>query len=113
MKILKDKQKCWCKSGKLYADCHKNFDLHLLELAKQGNIIPPHSLIKNSTQIEGIREAGRINTLVLDKVASVIHEGMTTDEIDKIVFDECVKRNAYPSPLNYYFFPKSVCTYLS
>jgi methionyl aminopeptidase len=26
------------------------------------------------------------------------------------VHDETVKRNAYPSPLNYYEFPKSVCT---
>lgn len=110
MKILKDKQKCWCKSGKLYADCHKNFDLHLLELAKQGNIIPPHSLIKNSTQIEGIREAGRINTLVLDKVASVIHEGMTTDEIDKVVYDETLRLGGTPACLGFEGFPKSVCT---
>jgi methionyl aminopeptidase len=46
---------------------------------------------------------------VLDIVASHIKPGVTTDELDAICHDECIKRNAYPSPLNYYKFPKSVC----
>uniref|UniRef100_A0A3P8W2S2 Methionine aminopeptidase n=1 Tax=Cynoglossus semilaevis TaxID=244447 RepID=A0A3P8W2S2_CYNSE len=36
--------------------------------------------------------------------------GMTTDEIDLIVHQEIIKHNAYPSPLSYGGFPKSVCT---
>uniref|UniRef100_A0A8D0D721 Methionine aminopeptidase n=1 Tax=Sander lucioperca TaxID=283035 RepID=A0A8D0D721_SANLU len=36
--------------------------------------------------------------------------GMTTDEIDFIVHQETIKHNAYPSPLRYGGFPKSVCT---
>uniref|UniRef100_A0A8C6TG87 Methionine aminopeptidase n=1 Tax=Neogobius melanostomus TaxID=47308 RepID=A0A8C6TG87_9GOBI len=36
--------------------------------------------------------------------------GMTTDEIDFIVHQETIKHNAYPSPLQYGGFPKSVCT---
>ena len=35
---------------------------------------------------------------------------MTTDEIDRIVHEECIANNAYPSPLLYKGFPKSVCT---
>ncbi|XP_071376595.1 methionine aminopeptidase 1D, mitochondrial isoform X2 [Centroberyx affinis] len=35
---------------------------------------------------------------------------MTTDEIDFIVHQETIKHNAYPSPLRYGGFPKSVCT---
>lgn len=35
---------------------------------------------------------------------------MTTDELDAIVHQETLKRDAYPSPLNYRLFPKSVCT---
>lgn len=35
---------------------------------------------------------------------------MTTDEIDKIVYEEAIKNNSYPSPLRYDGFPKSVCT---
>lgn len=45
-----------------------------------------------------------INDLCLFQV------GMTTDEIDFIVHQETIKHNAYPSPLRYGGFPKSVCT---
>ena len=34
----------------------------------------------------------------------------TTDEIDAYVHELHIERNAYPSPLNYNGFPKSVCT---
>uniref|UniRef100_A0A182PEC6 Methionine aminopeptidase n=1 Tax=Anopheles epiroticus TaxID=199890 RepID=A0A182PEC6_9DIPT len=36
--------------------------------------------------------------------------GVTTDEIDAFVHQEAIKANAYPSPLRYLGFPKSVCT---
>jgi len=36
--------------------------------------------------------------------------GQTTDEIDVLVHSLAVDNNAYPSPLNYRGFPKSVCT---
>ncbi|XP_064018858.1 methionine aminopeptidase 1D, mitochondrial isoform X2 [Pogoniulus pusillus] len=36
--------------------------------------------------------------------------GMTTEEIDSIVHHEIIRQNAYPSPLGYGGFPKSVCT---
>uniref|UniRef100_A0A7S2PRI4 Methionine aminopeptidase n=1 Tax=Leptocylindrus danicus TaxID=163516 RepID=A0A7S2PRI4_9STRA len=36
--------------------------------------------------------------------------GITTDEIDKVVYQEIVSRGAYPSPLNYCGFPKSLCS---
>ena len=35
---------------------------------------------------------------------------MTCDELDRVVHEATIERNAYPSPLNYYKFPKSVCT---
>ncbi len=35
---------------------------------------------------------------------------MTTDELDRIVHEAMMERGAYPSPLNYFNFPKSVCT---
>ena len=36
--------------------------------------------------------------------------GVTTEEIDKIIHDYIVNAGAYPSPLNYYGFPRSCCT---
>ena len=35
---------------------------------------------------------------------------MTTDEIDRAVHEKCVSKGAYPSPLLFRGFPKSVCT---
>jgi len=60
--------------------------------------------------INGIREACKIGREVLDIAGLGVKAGVTTDSIDAIVHEETVKRNAYPSPLNYYEFPKSVCT---
>lgn len=36
--------------------------------------------------------------------------GVTTDEIDKVVHETIIENDAYPSTVNYYNFPKSVCT---
>lgn len=47
---------------------------------------------------------------ILDIGAAAIKPGVTTDEIDRIVHDATIERDAYPSPLNYHNFPKSVCT---
>ena len=47
---------------------------------------------------------------ILDEAASHVRPGITTDEIDAIVHEATISRNAYPSPLNYRQFPKSVCT---
>lgn len=107
---MRENDKCWCKSELPYALCHKEFDAKLEELKKKGKIIPPRKLIKTKEQIEGIREAGRINSLILDKVAENIKAGMTTEEIDKIVFDETKRLGGRPAPLGYCGFPKSVCT---
>ena len=48
---------------------------------------------------------------VLDIAASHVKPGVTTDFIDEVVHNAIIERNAYPSPLNYRGFPKSVCTY--
>ena len=67
-------------------------------------------LIKTPEQIEGIRRSGVINTGVLDLVESEIKAGMSTAEIDKLVYDYTIAHGAIPAPLNYEGFPKSVCT---
>ena len=79
-------------------------------MRSQGHIVPDHSLIKTPEQIAGIKESAKINIAVLDEVASKIKEGMTTEEIDKIVYDTTTKMGGIPAPLNYEGFPKSVCT---
>lgn len=62
--------------------------------------------------LQGIREACRIGREVLDIAARHVRVGVTTEEIDRVVHEATIARNAYPSPLNYKFFPKSCCTYV-
>ncbi|KAI7780532.1 hypothetical protein LA080_015933 [Diaporthe eres] len=59
---------------------------------------------------DAMRKVCRLAREVLDIAAAAVRPGISTDEIDRIVHEECIKRNSYPSPLNYNHFPKSVCT---
>ena len=104
---------CWCGSGMKYKKCHYNFDSKLEQAEREGHEVPGHDLIKTPEQIEGIKKSAAINIAVLDYVGEHIRAGITTEEIDKWVYDETVKRGGIPAPLNYEGFPKSVCTSLN
>lgn len=80
------------------------------ELRKKGYRVPNPHLIKTPEQIEKIRDAGRINTLVLDAVEKEICIGMTTEDINIIVDRETRALGGIPAPLGFEGFPKSVCT---
>ncbi|PSS15325.1 hypothetical protein M430DRAFT_142951 [Amorphotheca resinae ATCC 22711] len=62
---------------------------------------------------DGMRKVCRLAREVLDIAAAAIKPGVTTDYIDEIVHKACLERDSYPSPLNYFHFPKSVCTSLN
>ncbi|MEE3384970.1 MAG: type I methionyl aminopeptidase [Prevotella sp.] len=85
-------------------------DKRVMYWESKGKEVPTRDLIKTPEQIDGIREAGKLNTAVLDEVAKNIHEGMSTLEIDEIVYDYTTSHGGTPAPLNYEGFPKSVCT---
>jgi methionine aminopeptidase, type I len=101
---------CWCGSGNKYKHCHQQFDEKLAELKSAGHKIPTHKMIKNAAQVEGIREAGKVNNAILDEVASKIKMGMSTEEINSIVVEATKRLGGIAAPLNYEGFPKSVCT---
>lgn len=101
---------CWCGSKKPYGTCHMEFDRRLSRERAAGHEIPPHRIIKNKEQIEGIRESGKLNIAVLDYVAEHIKAGITTEEINQWVYDYTTKHGGIPAPLNFEGFPKSVCT---
>lgn len=87
---------------------------HILErmeyLRKKHKDVIDDEWIKRPSQIEGIRKAGEINTGVLDEVGKLIHEGMSTQDIDDIVSKYTIEHGGICAPLNYEGFPKSVCT---
>ena len=85
-------------------------DVRLWTLAAKGEIVPDRSLLKTPEQIRAIRKSADLNTAVLDHVAAHIRAGMSTDEIDRLVYDFTVAHGGVPAPLNYEGFPKSVCT---
>lgn len=66
--------------------------------------------IKTAEQIELMRATCALARDVRVLAASHVAAGVTTDELDKIAFDHTVGAGAYPSPLNYHRFPKSICT---
>ena len=109
MKLSRNDE-CWCKSGLKYKKCHFDFDEKLEALKYKGFEVPTRDMIKNKEQIDGIKKSCEINNGVLDLVASKIKAGMSTEEIDVIVYDYTIKRGAIPAPLNFQGFPKSVCT---
>ncbi|WP_291565859.1 MULTISPECIES: methionyl aminopeptidase [unclassified Clostridium] len=101
---------CWCGSGLKYKKCHIEFDNKLDTLKSQGFQTPPRNIIKTEEQIEGIRKSAKINNAVLDLVGKNIKEGMSTEEIDKLVYDYTVSQGAIPATLNFEGYPKSLCT---
>lgn len=113
MYILSRNDLCWCGSGRKYKKCHSSFDSRLEIFRHQGALVPPKELIKNQEQIQGIRESGKINIAVLDYISQHIQAGITTEQIDRWVYEQTIRYNAIPAPLHYEGFPKSVCTSLN
>ena len=109
MKIGRN-DKCWCGSGKKFKQCHLPIEEKIAKHYHQGDEVPTRELLKTKEQIEGIRHAGKINTMVLDKIAEVIKEGMSTEELNKIAHEYTIELGGTPAPLNYHGFPKSICT---
>ncbi|MPM65563.1 Methionine aminopeptidase [bioreactor metagenome] len=101
---------CWCGSGIKYKKCHEAFDEKLSWYKAQGAIIPPREIIKNQQQIIGLRESGKINIAVLDYISEHLQIGMSTEQIDALIYEKTVALGGIPAPLNYEGFPKSVCT---
>ena len=101
---------CWCGSKKPYCECHMDFDKKIEMYRKKFHKVPPRSIIKNEEQLQGMRESSKINFAVLDYVAENIKVGMTTQEIDEMVYEKTTAMGGIPAPLNYEGFPKSVCT---
>lgn len=74
---------------------------------------PAKRMIKTDEQILGCREAGRINSLVLDAVERELKIGMTTADIDDIVRETTARLGARSATLGFEGFPASVCTSLN
>jgi methionyl aminopeptidase len=59
---------------------------------------------------EGMRRAGRLTTRALDALVEQVKPGVTTEALDDFVFDFAISHHAYPAPLDYRGYRKSICT---
>jgi methionyl aminopeptidase len=119
---------CWCGSGRKFKRCHKASTEHI----RPGHVGPPRPVppeiprppyaesgvavrrsephVRTPDVIERMRKAGRAAGEILRTVGAGVAPGVTTDELDALCHEECIRRGGYPSPLNYNDFPKSLCT---
>lgn len=72
--------------------------------------------IKDSTEIEAMRKAGRLAAEVLDYIGPFVKPGVSTGELDRLCHEYMVQvQKTIPAPLNYappgyQPYPKSICT---
>lgn len=69
--------------------------------------------IKSKREIELMRATSKLASETLVYIEQFIKPGVSTEELNKLCHDFITERGAYPSPLNYNGFPKSVCTSLN
>lgn len=101
---------CWCGSGKKYKRCHLAFDERLAILERKGIEIPRRDMIKNLSQIEGIRESAKVNNGLLNYISENIRAGITTEDINTMAHEYTISHGAIPADLGYDGYPKSICT---
>ncbi|GJJ77940.1 methionyl aminopeptidase [Entomortierella parvispora] len=95
------------------------------------SLVPPHILrpsyaargepsewasgipINTPETIQKARKAGQLAKKILELGGTLVKAGVSTDEIDRVLHEAIIANGAYPSPLNYMGFPKSVCTSVS
>jgi methionyl aminopeptidase len=126
--MLKSNDPCWCGSGKKFKRCHKTSE----ERIRPGTVSPRRSVpdhiappdyaesgqptrwdeprVKSSDVIDRMRRSCRLAAEILQQAGQQVAAGVTTDDLDEFVHEATIERGAYPSPLNYRGFPKSVCT---
>ncbi|MGK0289317.1 MAG: methionyl aminopeptidase [bacterium] len=104
---------CWCGSQKKYKKCHWKEDAKKAILPSFLSSQEKKQIVRSDEYVEGMEAACILAKETLEMVGNLVKPGMTTNDIDKIVHEYTLDHNAYPAPLNYHGFPKSVCTSLN
>ncbi|MCB0391002.1 MAG: type I methionyl aminopeptidase [Bdellovibrionales bacterium] len=63
-----------------------------------------------ANEIRMMEKACQLAAETLFHVSQFVKPGITTNEIDQIVYDYTLSKEAKPAPLGYHGYPKSVCT---
>lgn len=65
--------------------------------------------VKNAHELEQMRKACRISALALKAAGNAIEAGITTADIDQIIYDTIIRQGAKPNFKGLYGFPGSAC----
>jgi len=67
-------------------------------------------VIHSAEEFSAMKKAGKLAAEILDYIADFVDIGVTTDNLNEICHNKIIENKAYPAPLNYKGFPKSICT---
>ena len=71
---------------------------------------PGQIRIHREADFEGMRKAGALTARALDLIGPLVKPGVTTNALDKFIYEFARDHGAYPAPLNYKGYTKSICT---
>ena len=80
-------------------------DADLMPARKTGQI-----KLHGPDAFEGMRRAGRLTAEALDLLVERVRPGVTTEALDDFIFGFAMDHGAYPAPLDYRGYRKSICT---
>ncbi|MGO8801378.1 MAG: type I methionyl aminopeptidase [Roseiarcus sp.] len=69
-----------------------------------------HIKLHGPEDFAAMRKAGALAAEALDLLCERVRPGVTTAALDKFAFDFAMDHHAYPAPLNYRGYRKSICT---
>ena len=72
-------------------ELHSGFDKRIHDLRMEGHEVPTREMIKTPEDIEALREAGKMNTMVLDYAEQFVREGISTEELN-VIIDEYTRK---------------------
>jgi methionyl aminopeptidase len=70
----------------------------------------PRIKLHKAEDFEAMRKAGHLTAMALDEVTPLVHEGVTTEAIDKFFMEFAGDHKALPATLNYRGYRKACCT---
>jgi len=71
---------------------------------------PGHIRLHGPEDFAAMRKAGRVAAEALDLLVPLVKPGVTTNALDKFVFEFSRDNGVYPAPLHYRGYRKSICT---
>ncbi|MGO4705840.1 type I methionyl aminopeptidase [Microvirga sp. 2MCAF38] len=82
----------------------------MTELETAGRSRSPQIPLHGPEAFEGMRRAGRLAAEGLDLLVDHVRPGVSTDALDKLIFEFAMDNGAYPACLYYRGYNKTICT---